>query len=255
MLDRAVKQFICRLEVHSEIELLGVFCQTRRQTFVAKVQDLWRRRGALSLPILLSEAGHFLSRLLAHPLAEIELRKKMATVAARLHFVPDIHAPTVLEQVRALDADLGVLYGGPILKPAQFEIPRYVTLGIHHGKVQQYRGKKTTFWAVYNGEKTAGVTIQRINAGIDTGDVIEIGEIPIERKSLRRVSRELEALGFELYIQAIVAFKSGTVRLSPQERSVGKLYKDPTAIDILKLWWRQLARRFGFSKLATMAEE
>ena len=69
-----------------------------------------------------------------------------------------------------------IFYGGPILKPALFEIPTLGTLGIHHGKLPAYRGKKTTFWAMFNDEPSAGVTIQSVNAGLDTGRGVRAGE-------------------------------------------------------------------------------
>ena len=73
--------------------------------------------------------------------------------------------------------------GAPILKPELFEIPAFGTLGIHHGRLPEYRGKKTTFWAIYNGDSTAGVTIQRINAGLDTGEIVCTGEVPTAGKT------------------------------------------------------------------------
>jgi methionyl-tRNA formyltransferase len=96
---------------------------------------------------------------------------------------------------------------------------------------------------MYHGEKTAGVTIQRVNAGLDTGDVVRAGEVPIGRRSLHTVWQELEALGFDLYLQAIVDVKRGTAHYRPQLGKKGPLYHDPTASDILKFQCRQLRRR------------
>jgi methionyl-tRNA formyltransferase len=142
-----------------------------------------------------------------------------------------------------MDADLGLIYGSPILKPRLFQIPRLGTLGIHHGKMPQYRGKKTTFWSMYNGEKTAGVTIQMVNAGVDTGQIIRRGEVVIGRKSMAQVKGELEELGFTLYVQGILDLKRGLARLAPESGPKGKLYRDPTPGDFVRFWWRQLKAR------------
>jgi methionyl-tRNA formyltransferase len=171
------------------------------------------------------------------------LWRSRARIAERIHAVPDLHAEPVLDRVRALDADLGLIYGSPILKPRLFQIPRLGTLGIHHGKMPQYRGKKTTFWAMYNGEETAGVTIQLVNAGIDTGQIIQRGEVRIGRKSIAEVRHELEELGFTLYVQAILDLKRGVARLVPESGPKGKLYKDPRLGDFVRFWWRQLRWR------------
>ena len=111
------------------------------------------------------------------PRATLAARRDARPALARFETVRDVHAPAVIERLRALAPDLGVIYGGPLLKPELFEIPRLGTLGIHHGRAPKYRGKKTTFWEVFNGEPTAGVTIQRLNRGIDTGDIVRIVEV------------------------------------------------------------------------------
>jgi methionyl-tRNA formyltransferase len=139
---------------------------------------------------------------------------------------------------------LGLIYGSPILKPELFEIPRCGTLGIHHGKVPAYRGNKTTFWAMYNGEATAGVTIQKINQGLDTGSIVREGEVPIDRRSYPSVWRDLERLGLELYIQAIIDVKNGTAIYQPQSGKKGKLYRNPKPKDFFAFWIKQSKRRF-----------
>jgi methionyl-tRNA formyltransferase len=248
VLERGVKQFICRLEEHPEIAFLGGFCQSQAQTSGAVAKDLWRRRGILALPLLLVQIVSGIGRYVSQPRAEVKLNTELARLSDRVHYVPDVHADAVLEDVRALEPDLGLIYGSPILKPKLFEIPRLSTLGIHHGKVPEYRGKKTTFWAMYNGEESAGVTIQKVNAGLDTGQIVKEGEVPIGRRSLRAVWRELEALGLDLYIQAILEIKGGTASYRPQVGKKGQLYSDPELTDLITFWRRQFSRRLNKSQ-------
>lgn len=242
-LDPAVVRFVTQLELQPEIEFVGGFCQTSGQTLSAVIRDRLRRRGALGATVLLVDALRAGTRLLTHPRAELKLRKTRARLATRIDAVPDLHAEPVLERVRSLHPDLGLIYGSPLLKPQLFGIPRLGTAGIHHGKMPQYRGKKTTFWSMYNGEETAGVTIQLVNAGIDTGQIIRRGEVQIGRKSIGQVRRELEDLGFTLYVQAILDLKRGVAQLVPAQGPKGKLYKDPQLADFVKFWWRQLKSR------------
>ena len=242
-LDPAVVQSVGRLELQPEIEFVGGFCQTNGQTLTAVIRDRLRRRGSLGIAVLLVDAVRAGARLLANPRAELAFRKSRARIANRVHEVPDLHAKPVLDRVRSLAPDLGLIYGSPLLKPELFGIPRLGTAGIHHGKMPQYRGKKTTFWSMYNGEETAGVTIQLVNAGIDTGQIIRRGEVQIGRKSLSQVRKELEDLGFTLYVQAILDLKRGVARLVPASGPKGKLYKDPQLADFVKFWWRQLRWR------------
>jgi folate-dependent phosphoribosylglycinamide formyltransferase PurN len=240
VLERGVKQFLVRLEEHPEIELLACICQSRGQSFQAVVEDLWQRRGLLAIPLYLIQTVNRLWRYLAYFKTEQELIKKLRKLADRIHYVTDIHAKHVLDQVQKLAPDIGLIYGSPILKPELFEIPRFGTLGIHHGKVPEYRGKKTTFWAIFNGERTAGVTIQKVNAGLDTGEIVRSGEVPIDNRTYGAVWNDLNDLGLDLYIEAILEVKKGTAEYQLQNGKKGKLFRDPKIGDILRLWIRQI---------------
>lgn len=244
-LERGVRQFICRLASHPEVDFLAAFCQSEGQGLRAVATDLWRRRRTLAPPLLIAHlAGRAKNALFRSP-AERSLDRAMAQLAARVHFVPDIHANDVLDRVRRLAPDLGLVYGSPILKPELFEIPHLGTLGIHHGKLPEYRGKKTTFWAMYNGEATAAVTIQRINAGLDSGTIVKQGQVSIGRRSYRVVWRQLEALGLDLYMQAVLKIEDGVPSCQPQVGERGGLCRDPTLSDFVVFWGRQWVRRLS----------
>jgi folate-dependent phosphoribosylglycinamide formyltransferase PurN len=247
-LNRDAKQFLCRLEEHPEIEFLGAYCQAQSRSWRAVFVDLWKRRGWLAFPLFVVWVIGKAIRFLLHPREEIALQRSLQKTSDRIHFVPDIHARNVLEQVCALNPDLGLIYGSPILKPELFEIPSLGTLGIHHGKVPEYRGNKTTFWAMYNGERVAGVTIQKVNKGLDTGSIIKTGEVSTQGRAYSAVVHELEKLGLDLYMQAILEVKKGTAEEKPQSGARGKLYRNPKPADFLKFWGRQIRTRAGITK-------
>ncbi len=247
-LNQDAKEFLRRLEEHPEIEFLGAFCQAPSQSLWAVFMDLWRRRSWLAFPLFAISMINKAVRFLLHPREEIALQRNLEKISDRIHFITDIHAQNVLEHVCALHPDLGLIYGSPILKPELFEIPRLGTLGIHHGKVPEYRGNKTIFWAMYNGEPTTGVTIQKVNKGLDTGSIVETGEVSTEGRSYQHVVHELETLGLDLYIQAILEVKHGTAVYKPQSELKGKLYRNPKASDILRFWRKQIRRRVGIAK-------
>jgi methionyl-tRNA formyltransferase len=240
-LEPAALQFLVRLDADPEIELVGGFCQSRGFDLYHRAADVLRRRKFLGIGVLGLYAARAARRFLTCPRTEWKLRQRARRALTRLTVVADIHAPLVLEQMRALAPDLGIVYGSPILKPQLFQIPAMGTLGIHHGKPPEYRGKKTAFWACLNGEASAGVTIQRINAGVDTGDVVCGAEVPIAGKRYGRVEAALQNVGVELYVSAIVAVKRGEAVSRPQTNpETGRLYREPRARDVLRLWRRQL---------------
>ncbi|HSM72103.1 MAG TPA: formyltransferase family protein, partial [Anaerolineales bacterium] len=215
-LNPDAKHFLTKLEEHPEIELLAAFCQAESRSLGAVLDELWKRRGWLALPLFAFWLLNKGLRFIFHPREEITLQRKLHKIENRIHFIPNIHAPQVLAQVKSMEPDLGLIYGSPILKPELFEIPTLGTLGIHHGSLPKYRGNKTTFWMMYNGEKTAGVTIQKVNAGLDTGTIVRTGEVEAYRRAYQTVFHELEALGVELYIQAILDVKRGIADYKPQ---------------------------------------
>jgi folate-dependent phosphoribosylglycinamide formyltransferase PurN len=247
-LNPDAKQFLCRLEEHPEIEFLGAFCQAQSQSLGAVFIDLWKRRSWLAFPLFAIWAINKAMRFLLHSGDEIALQRSLEKISDRIHFVPNVHAQNVLEQVCALEPDLGLIYGSPILKPELFEIPSLGTLGIHHGKVPEYRGNKTTFWAIYNGERVAGVTIQKVNKGLDTGRIVKTGEVSTQGRAYQSVVHELETLGLDLYMRAILEVKHGTAEYKPQSGIKGNLYRNPKLGDFLKFWGREIKKRVGVAK-------
>ncbi len=237
-LQPGARRFIAMLEAHPDIDLVLGLCEGRGSAFL----DLYRRRGILAVPVrtfvLIGECLQFVRQ----PQEWLRLRRLAARAAAKFVREPDLHAPAVLEQLRSATPDLGVIYGGPILRPELFGIPVLGTLGIHHGRVPEYRGKKTTFWEMYNGETSAGITIQRVTTGLDKGDIVRRGEVLIGRKSYSRVWREVEEQGCRLFVDAVLALRSGRAQFTPQPPGHGALYKQPSARDLLRFWRRRWLR-------------
>ncbi len=234
-----------RLERDPRIDLAAVFSESPVRGLSGVLGDLWKRRGPLALPLFLQI---FWRAAWLHTMSPGVARRRAsfrAQLRTRIHYVNNLHADTMLSAMRALEPDLGLVYGGPIIKPKLFEIPRLGCLGIHHGKLPEYRGKKTTFWAIYNGEAEVGVAIQRIGSTLDGGDVLMQAVVPVRRRPLPLVVKELEKIGIDLYVRAVLAVHDGTVCYSTQPSSVGHLYKDPGVLDILRFWCRYCMRLAG----------
>lgn len=80
------------------------------------------------------------------------------------------------QMLRATQPDILLVSGCPLLKPAIISIPRLGTINIHRGIAPAYRGERTIFWPLYNGDfDSIGVTLHLIDRGIDTGAVLGYG--------------------------------------------------------------------------------
>jgi folate-dependent phosphoribosylglycinamide formyltransferase PurN len=245
-LDPPALRFALELEAHSAVELVGILCQAPAAGRWFRLRERWHRRGLLAIGAELREALSAAGHLLRSPGETVARRAAVRRLSRKISTVPDVHAPQVLARVLEWNPDLAAVYGAPILGAALFDLAPLGTFGIHHGRVPAYRGRKTTFWEMYNGEDVAGVTIQRLNAGIDTGDVVRSGVVAIGSKGYGRVERETQELGFRLFLEAILEARQGRTRTVPQESAAGRHYGQPTATDFVKLWLRRLGRRLGF---------
>ena len=234
-------RFIAALESRPELELLGVFCESAATGFKGVLRDLWMRRRWLAPLLVAQRLLRKSMRFAMAPRAAMAERRLLRRLYNRLHFATDLHAAPVLTRVTQLRPDLGAVYGGPILRPELFRIPRLGTLGIHHGRLPQYRGKKTTFWAIYNGEETVGVAIQRIGTGLDRGEVLRDALLRVGSMPLPVVRHRLERLGLELYLEAVLSMR-GQPAFCPQPAGGGVLYKDPRAGAIARFWLRYMKR-------------
>jgi folate-dependent phosphoribosylglycinamide formyltransferase PurN len=242
-LEPGLQDLLGRLEEHPDVDLAGVVWETADASVLGAVRDAVRRRGLLAGPVLAVRAAGVLADWVGSPRVAARRRRRLRSLAGRIRRVPDIHAPEVVAHVRALAPDLGLIYGSPILRPELFGVPRLGTLGVHHGRLPDYRGKKTTFWAMVGGEAEAWVTIQRVNAQLDAGEIVREGSVPIGRRSHAAVWRDVEALGVRLFVEAVTDVARGTAtfrRPDDTGRRKRRPFRDPTLRDVLRYVRRRL---------------
>ena len=243
-LEHDVVKFALRLDQDPNINLLAIFSQSPVRGVSGVLADLWRRRGFLAIPLFILTVLRPLGAAISAPLATVTRWRAFRKIRPRIFFVPDLHDPGIVTKIRGLEPSLGLVYGGPIIKPTIFNVPRFGTLGIHHGKVPEYRGKKTTFWAMFNGEEEVGVTIQRISSRLDGGDVLRAGVVRVGKQLPACVKRRLHELGLDLYMEGVHSVRNGTAQFFTQGGQASTLYRDPSARDILRFWLRYVVRAF-----------
>ncbi len=107
--------------------------------------------------------------------AEVTLARRVAErcpTARHLHF-DDLHAFESLAMLKSLAPDLGVVFAAYRLKPSVFTIPRLGCLNLHLGLAPEFRGSSPGFYEMLEGIPTVGVTIHRIDEGLDSGPIIK----------------------------------------------------------------------------------
>ncbi len=84
------------------------------------------------------------------------------------------------DQLAAIRPDAIIVVGyGRIIPQWMIDLPRLGNLNLHASLLPKYRGAAPIQWAIANGESVTGVTTMRIDAGLDTGDILMQREIPI----------------------------------------------------------------------------
>ena len=92
---------------------------------------------------------------------------------------PRLNGPETIAALDSVGADLALSLGNPYIAPAVFQTPREGMLNVHHELLPGYAGAQSVIWQIHDGHTTTGYTIHRIDAGIDTGEILLTEELPI----------------------------------------------------------------------------
>lgn len=129
-----------------------------------------------------------------------------------------IKEPECIEYLRKYEADIMVVVAfGQILTKEILEMPKYGCVNVHASLLPKYRGAAPIQWAVINGETVTGVTTQRMDEGIDTGDMILKEEVTLaEDETGGSLFDRLAQTGAELCVKTLTAIENGTATYTPQ---------------------------------------
>ncbi len=98
-----------------------------------------------------------------------------------VHQPERIRRPEAIEQLKEMNPDAMVVVGyGQIIPQSIIDIPRLGIINVHASLLPKYRGAAPIQWAIANGETRTGVTTMKIDAGLDTGDMLLKWETAIE---------------------------------------------------------------------------
>lgn len=139
--------------------------------------------------------------------------------AVHAHY-PDLHAPECLAHVRALRPDLGIVFACYRLQRSLFSIPRLGTLNLHLGKAPDFRGSSPGFYELLAGVGEVGVTVHRVDDGLDTGPVLLQRVFPLDPVPPGDPLRYLAALQRDLLVPSGAALMAEAVRLEARGEAV-----------------------------------
>ncbi len=125
------------------------------------------------------------------------------------------------EQLAAIRPDAIIVVGyGRIIPQWMIDLPRFGNLNLHASLLPKYRGAAPIQWAIANGESVTGVTTMRIDAGLDTGDILMQREMSIAAEdTAETLGPKLAGVGADLMVETLRGLENGQVRPTPQDHS------------------------------------
>lgn len=121
------------------------------------------------------------------------------------------------------DAIVVVAYG-KIIPPWMIDLPKMGCINLHASLLPKYRGAAPIAWAIIQGEQVTGVTTMKIDAGMDTGDILLVREEVIrEDDTTETLSERLSVLGAELMIETLRGLERGEITPRPQNSAQATL--------------------------------
>ena len=126
-------------------------------------------------------------------------------------------------QLSSLAPDAVIVVGyGRIIPQWMIDLPLLGNLNVHASLLPKYRGAAPIQWAIASGESVTGVTTMRIDAGLDTGDILLQKEIAIlADDTAETLAPRLANVGATLMIETLHGLQAGTLTGRSQDHSKG----------------------------------
>jgi len=148
-----------------------------------------------------------------------------------------------IAELRELKPDLIVVVAyGQILPQSILDLPGHGCLNVHTSLLPKYRGAAPIQWAIASGDSETGVTLMKMDAGLDTGPIVAQRRTPIHSEDDSAVLHDrLARLGADLLVQTIPDYVAGKIEPVPQPAEgasyAAKIKKEDGHID-----WNQPAQ-------------
>ncbi len=155
-------------------------------------------------------------KILASPVKQLALELEL-----EIYQPQNVNAQAALNQLRLWDPDLIVVAAfGQILKTDILSLPRYGCINVHASLLPRWRGAAPINAAILNKDKKSGVTIMKMDSGLDSGPILTQRAIPIQPEDTAgTLYTRLAAEGADLLVRTIPPYLAGEIQPEPQDNS------------------------------------
>jgi methionyl-tRNA formyltransferase len=128
-------------------------------------------------------------------------------------------------QITAINPDAIIVVGyGRIIPQWMLDLPPLGNINLHASLLPKYRGAAPIQWAIARGETVTGNTTMRLDAGLDTGDMLLQKEMPIAAEDTSEtLAPRLAEMGAGLLVETLAGLQSGTIQPRKQDASQATL--------------------------------
>ena len=132
-----------------------------------------------------------------------------------------VKKPGEVETLRTIDADICVVAAfGQILSKEILDIWPFGCINVHASLLPEYRGAAPIQWAIADGREITGVTVQQMNEGVDTGDIISSVTVAIDpQETGGSLFDKLAKAGAGLIVETLDLIEQGRADHTPQDES------------------------------------
>jgi methionyl-tRNA formyltransferase len=159
--------------------------------------------------------------------------KQIAMAQGIAIFQPaSLKEPVLVDRLRWFHADIFVVIAyGKFLPPEVLDLPKHFCINVHASLLPKYRGAAPVNWAIMRGESETGVTVMKMDPGMDTGDIIAQVSCTIpDDMTSAQLRLKLADMGKQLLSESLPRIKAGTFTLLKQDHALAtrapKMHKD-----------------------------
>jgi methionyl-tRNA formyltransferase len=136
-----------------------------------------------------------------------------------------IRRPEVVAELAAIRADAMIVVGyGQIIPQSIIDLPPHGILNVHASLLPKYRGAAPIQWAIVSGETVTGVTTMRIDAGLDTGEMLLRAKTEIgPEETAIELGNRLAVIGADLLVETLARLDAGAIVPEKQDPSQATL--------------------------------
>ncbi|NKQ35452.1 MAG: hypothetical protein HF973_07525 [Chloroflexi bacterium] len=185
----------------------------------------------------------------AIPLTPPDVLQMAAQYRIPVTAVRQINHPQFIQQVAQMNSDLILVSCFPYKFPGSLlNLPRHGCWNLHPSLLPRFRGPAPLFWTFWAGQNNTGVTLHRMDEGLDTGDILEQAPFHLaDGISGLAAEQQLAELGSQLILQALADLTDDNLFSRPQPAN-GSYYSLPRSDDfVLNTNWTA-RRAFNFMR-------